>query len=142
MSFGMAFMLSLKNLLSKLKRTSMVAVAGSIGIIGVSMVLAISSGVQGYIKNMQDDMLSGYPLTVTESAIDMQALMEFSTETKPDITKLKDKVYVDSLLEALMGMILPRNTCITLKSFRRNIITLCSTDTNLIWRIIFLPTLR
>lgn len=104
MSFGMAFMLSLKNLLSKLKRTSMVAVAGSIGIIGVSMVLAISSGVQGYIKNMQDDMLSGYPLTVTESAIDMQALMEFSTETKPDITKLKDKVYVDSLLEALMGM--------------------------------------
>ncbi|MDE6868020.1 MAG: ABC transporter ATP-binding protein/permease, partial [Clostridia bacterium] len=104
MSFGMAFMLSLKNLLSKKGRTSLVAVAGSIGIIGVSMVLAISSGVQAYIKDMENDMLSGYPLTVTETAIDFDALMEFSMETKADITRLKDKVYVDSLLESLMGM--------------------------------------
>ncbi len=105
MSFGMAFMLSLKNLLSKIKRTSMVAVAGSIGIIGVSMVLAISAGVQNYIKSMEDDMLSGYPLMVTETAIDFDALMDFTSSSgvKPDITKLKDKVYVDSLLETLMG---------------------------------------
>ncbi|MDE7453396.1 MAG: ABC transporter ATP-binding protein, partial [Clostridia bacterium] len=56
MSFGMAFMLSLKNLLSKGARTAMVSIAGSIGIIGVSMVLAISAGVQGYIKDMENDM--------------------------------------------------------------------------------------
>ena len=105
MSFGMAFMLSLKNLLSKIKRTSVVAIAGSIGIIGVSMVLAISSGVQGYIKSMEDDMLSGYPLTITETALDFDALMNFSTGTKVDISKLEDgKIYVDSLLETLMGM--------------------------------------
>lgn len=105
MSFGMAFMLSLKNLLSKAKRTTMVAFAGSIGIIGVSLVLAISSGVQGYIKSMEDDMLSGYPLTVTETAIDFNALMDFAnmSGTKVDIDKLKDKVYVDSLLETLMN---------------------------------------
>ncbi|MDE6441293.1 MAG: ABC transporter ATP-binding protein/permease [Clostridia bacterium] len=105
MSFGMAFMLSLKNLLSKMRRTTMVAVAGSIGIIGVSMVLAISSGVQGYIKSMEDDMLSGYPLTITETALDFDALMDFSAGKTVDITKLQDgKIYVDSLLETLMGM--------------------------------------
>ena len=104
MSIGMAFMLSLKNLLSKIKRTTMVAFAGSIGIIGVSMVLAISAGVQGYIDDMQNDMLSGYPLTITETAVDYEALMDFASETKADIKKLKDKVYVDSLLESLMNM--------------------------------------
>ena len=105
MSMGMATSLSLKNLLSKGKRTAMVSVAGSIGIIGVSMVLAISAGVQSYIGSMQDDMLSGYPLTVSETAIDFNALMEFaeSSGTKVDIARLKDKVYVDSLLETLMS---------------------------------------
>lgn len=105
MSFGMAFMLSLKNLLSKAKRTTMVAIAGSIGIIGVSMVLAISAGVQGYIKSMEDDMLSGYPLSVTETSIDFNVLMDFasSSNTNVDITRLDDKVYVDSLLETLMS---------------------------------------
>lgn len=103
MSIGMAFMLSLKNLLSKFKRTTMVAFAGSIGIIGVSMVLAISSGVQGYIDDMQNDMLSGYPLQVTETAIDFDALMDTASGKKVKINKLNDKVYVDSLLETLMS---------------------------------------
>lgn len=103
MSFGMAFMLSLKNLLSKAKRTTMVAFAGSIGIIGVSMVLAISSGVQGYIKGMEDDMLSGYPLTITETALDFNALMDFASDEEIDITKLDEgKIYIDSLLSTLM----------------------------------------
>ena len=75
MSFGMAFMLSLKNLLSKIKRTTMVAFAGSIGIIGVSMVLAISAGVQGYIDDMQDDMLAGNPIVVAESTLDFASIM-------------------------------------------------------------------
>ena len=105
MSFAMAFVLSLKNLLSKIKRTAMVSVAGSIGIIGVSMVLAISAGVQAYIKSMENDLLSGYPLTVTETAIDFNSLMDFANSTSKDIKidKLGDKVYVDSLLETLMG---------------------------------------
>ena len=104
MSFGMAFMLSLKNLLSKIKRTSMVAIAGSIGIIGVSMVLAISAGVQSYIVSMEDDMLSGYPLAVTETAVDVTALMESMNGSgkKIDLHRLDDKVYVDSVLDDLM----------------------------------------
>lgn len=106
MSTGMAFSLSLKNLLSKGKRTTMVSVAGSIGIIGVSMVLAISAGVKNYIANMENDMLSGYPISVTETAIDYNALLSFagSSNVKVDLGKWKDKVYVDSLLDTLMSL--------------------------------------
>lgn len=105
MSPGMAFSLSLKNLLSKKGRTAMVSVAGSIGIIGVSMVLAISAGVQNYIASMEDDMLSGYPLAVTETAIDYSSLMNASQTSgaEVDFVRLKDKVYVDSLLDTLMS---------------------------------------
>ncbi|MDE7082439.1 MAG: ABC transporter ATP-binding protein/permease [Clostridia bacterium] len=105
MSVGMAMSLSMKNLLSKRKRTALVSVAGSIGIIGVSMVLAISAGVKSYIADMENDMLSGYPLSVTETAIDFDALMNFasSQNVKVDPTRLNDKIYVDSLIETLMG---------------------------------------
>ncbi|MDE7306314.1 MAG: ABC transporter ATP-binding protein/permease, partial [Clostridia bacterium] len=106
MSIGMAFGLSLKNLLSKAKRTTMVSIAGSIGIIGVSMVLAISAGVQNYIKDMENDMLSGYPITVTRSSFDWSAITSVNDtlSKKVNITKLNDKVYVDSLLETMIAM--------------------------------------
>lgn len=103
MSPFMALSLSFKNLLSKRGRTAMVSVAGSIGIIGVSMVLAISAGVQAYITSMQDDMLSGNPVAVKQTALDFSSLMDMSPSSRPsvDITKLKDKVYVNSLMDTL-----------------------------------------
>lgn len=104
MSIKMAMGLSVKNLLSKRKRTAMVSIAGSIGIIGVSMVLAISAGVQGYINNMENDMLSGYPVSITRQTYDFSSLMDMSGRNrKVDISKLeKDKkVYVNSLLDTL-----------------------------------------
>ena len=75
LSFLSALRLSARNLLSKFKRTLLVCFAGSIGIIGVASVLAVSSGVQNYIHDMQDDMLSGNPVTVSAEALDMSALM-------------------------------------------------------------------
>ena len=91
MSFGMAFMLSLKNLLSKIKRTTMVAFAGSIGIIGVSMVLAISAGVQGYIDNMQDDMLAGNPIVIAEQALNFESIMDnMSMSDEREAIEIKD----------------------------------------------------
>ena len=75
MSFFTATALSVANLFSKSKRTILVAIAGSIGIFGVSTVLAASTGVRRYIDNMQDDMLSGNPITITESAYDLSAMM-------------------------------------------------------------------
>ena len=75
MSFLTVTSLSLANLFSKSKRTVLVAIAGSIGIFGVSTVLAASTGVHNYIDNMQDDMLSSYPLTISEESVDYTSLM-------------------------------------------------------------------
>ena len=103
MSLFMAMSLSLKNLLSKGRRTAMVSVAGSIGIIGVSMVLSISAGVNSYINSMQDDMLSGNPVAITQTAIDYTSLMSLNAASQPsvDISKLDDKLYVQSLMDTL-----------------------------------------
>ena len=63
-----SFKLSFKNLLSKMKRTVLTCIAGSIGIIGVSVVLAFSSGIRGYIDSMEDDMLSGNPIKIMDES--------------------------------------------------------------------------
>ncbi len=98
MSWWTAFKLSSKNLLSKLKRTILTCIAGSIGIVGISAVLAVSSGVSDYIVSMQDDMLSGNPITIEETTLDLISLMRnLSTGDKLDI--LENYANVDSLLE-------------------------------------------
>ena len=76
MSFWTAFKLSLQNLFTKKARTTLTSIAGSIGIIGVSLVLTLSFGIQTYISSMQNDMLSGYPIQISKTAIDMNALMQ------------------------------------------------------------------
>ena len=103
MSFFTAFKLSAKNLWSKKGRTAMVGFAGSIGIIGIAMVLAFSAGIKGYVASMQDDMLSGNPITVTESALDLTALTGLVNEQADElIEKLPGNVYVSSLIEYLV----------------------------------------
>ena len=106
MSLKTATGLSLSNLGSKLRRTILVTIAGSIGIIGVSAVLGVSKGVKNYINNMQNDMLSSYPLTISEETADYSSLMTGLNETK-DIEKFKfnpedPKVGVDSMIDYLM----------------------------------------
>ena len=98
-----AFMLSAKNLLSKKGRTSLVGIAGSIGIIGIALVLAFSAGIKGYIKSMQDDMLSGNPITITESTLDFGALTGMvNNALDKTMEKLPGKVYVSSLVEYII----------------------------------------
>lgn len=88
LSFWSAFKLSARNLLSKFKRTFLVCLAGSIGIIGVATVLAVSSGVQNFIRDMQDDMLSGNPLSISTEAMDTEALLSMMTpQEKADALK-------------------------------------------------------
>ncbi len=76
MSFLTTFRLSAQNLLSKKARTIMTSVAGAIGIIGVSLVLAISFGVKTFIADMQNDMLSGNPIEIEQTAYDFTTLNE------------------------------------------------------------------
>ncbi len=105
MSFFTAFMLSAKNLLSKKGRTTMVGFAGSIGIIGIALVLAFSAGIKGYIASMQDDMLSGNPIEIAETGFNASALSEImKVSDVKDIKKLADKVYITSTIENLAKM--------------------------------------
>ncbi len=76
MSFATSFSLSLKNLFTKKGRTTLTSFAGSIGIIGIALVLSISQGFQAYIDLVQEETLSSYPLTIEASTIDMTTLME------------------------------------------------------------------
>ena len=102
MSFKTALSLSLNNLMTKKGRTLLTAFAGSIGIIGVSVVLALSSGITDYINSMQEDMLSGNPITITEQAYDINAMMNSMTRSeKKEILKESNYIYVDSILEKL-----------------------------------------
>ena len=106
MSFFTAFKLSAKNLISKKGRTAMVGFAGSIGIIGIALVLAFSAGIKGYIVAMQDDMLSGNPIQIAETGFNSSAIADIMSEEGVNIPleKLKDKVYIDSTVENLAKM--------------------------------------
>ena len=102
MSFLTAFKLSFRNLISKFKRTILVCIAGSIGIVGVSTVLAVSSGIHGYIDSMQDDMLSGNPISITEKAFDISSMMsESSKMQQAEIVIEHGVVNVNSIIEYL-----------------------------------------
>lgn len=112
MSFWTAFMLSGRNLLTKKARTIVTSVAGSIGIISVCLVLALSSGFSNYIERTEEDMLSYYPLSITETAMDYNSILASidSATEKPDPEKLGDKIYVNSFLTRVaQGMVKTNN---------------------------------
>ena len=75
MSFGTALSLSMNNLMTKKGRTFMTAFAGSIGIIGIALILSLSSGFQAYIDKVQEDTLSNYPITLQDETMDMSAML-------------------------------------------------------------------
>lgn len=88
LSFWTAFKLSARNLRSKFKRTILTCVAGSIGIIGVATVLSVSTGVRTYINDMQEDMLSGNPITISETGMNLESLLSStSSSTQTDAIK-------------------------------------------------------
>lgn len=99
MSFGTAFMLSLKNLFTKKGRTTLTAFAGNIGIMGIALILAVSQGMTTYIDAVQEDALSSYPLTIEKTTVDMTSLMEtFMNVNSSEIGHDKDAVYKKSAI--------------------------------------------
>ncbi len=103
MSFFTALALSARNLLTKKGRTIVTSIAGSIGIISVCLVLALSNGFSNYMRKTEEDMLSYYPVSITENAMDLTSIMGKMAATSeiPDTERLDDKVYVDSFLTNL-----------------------------------------
>ncbi|MBO5306170.1 MAG: ABC transporter ATP-binding protein/permease [Clostridia bacterium] len=104
MSFFTALSLSFKNLLTKKGRTFMTAFAGSIGIIGIALILSLSNGIQNYIDRVQEDTLSTYPLTILGETQDMSAMLGAMTEVQ-DTADHSDSsmVYVDDSLGTMMS---------------------------------------
>ena len=91
MSFRTALSLSFSNLMSKKGRTALTAFAGSIGIIGIASILALSNGVNGYIAKVEEDTLSSYPLTISKNAADISSMfVGMSGNSKDDKKKEAD----------------------------------------------------
>ena len=111
MGFLTSLALSARNLLTKKGRTIITSVAGSIGIISVCLVLALSSGFNRYIKRTEEDMLSYYPIEITESTFDLTAVMSAMSnrEAMPKLDEIGDRIYVDSFLTGLANGITVQN---------------------------------
>ena len=105
MSFLTALTLSLNNLMTKKGRTFMTSFAGSIGIIGIALILALSNGINMYIAAVQEDTLSTFPLTIQKTTQDTSALLNAMTQTNTDIGGNRDSefVYVDDSMGTMMG---------------------------------------
>ncbi len=100
MSYGTSLGLSARNLAMKKGRTAITSVAGSIGVISVCLVLALSNGFNGYILKTQEDMLSSQPLKIMDTTMDPTAIMSGmnAANDMPDLSQIGDQVYVNSFL--------------------------------------------
>ena len=113
MSFFTALTLSFKNLLTKKGRTFLTAFAGSIGIIGIALILALSNGIQLYVDTVQQETLSSYPISILEETTDMSALMGAMLGVSPEgsgsaITngEKEDGVYANPVMYRMMKSML------------------------------------
>ncbi len=103
MSFFTALSLSLNNLMTKKMRTFLTSFAGSIGIIGIALILALSSGFQAYIDSIQQETLTSYPMMVESTAMDMNAMMNSMTGVTPgEVNHPLDKVYSNTMAASMM----------------------------------------
>ena len=99
MSFKTALSLSLNNLMTKKGRTVLTAFAGSIGIIGIALILSLSSGVQNYIDRVQEEALTSYPLMIESNSIDITSFLEEQHKNLIDAENHElDKIYSNDII--------------------------------------------
>lgn len=107
MSFSTALSLSFHNLMTKKARTFLTAFAGSIGIIGIGLIMSISNGMQTYINRVQSDTMAEYPIELKDNTMDMSVMMttmmDMSDEADPqeDSSKIKTSKMVESILNSI-----------------------------------------
>ena len=105
MSFFTALSLSLNNLMTKKGRTFLTAFAGSIGIIGIALILSISSGMQNYIDRVQEDTLSSYPITIEDQTMDLTSMMTSLMGEQPEQQVHEpDRVYAVEVMNGMLEM--------------------------------------
>lgn len=113
MSLFTALTLSLNNLMTKKARTILTAFAGSIGIIGIALIMSLSNGIQNYIDKVQKDTLSSYPITIQAERVDMTSLMSSMMGVRAEESGAKhdrDAVYASTVLYDMMNSMISAET--------------------------------
>ncbi len=113
MSFRTALRLSLTNLMTKKGRTLLTAFAGSIGIIGIALILSLSNGIQHYIDQVQEDTLTAYPLTIEAEAVDLGAMLTTIADAGENASNPAhgdDRVYSQEVMTELMSNLATMDT--------------------------------
>lgn len=103
MSFLTALSLSLNNLMTKKARTFLTSFAGSIGIIGIALILSLSNGVNAYIQKVEEDTLSSYPITIEQAGMDVSRLVkDLMGKNEAPEDREKDKIYSNNIMTEMM----------------------------------------
>ncbi len=119
MSFLTALSLSFNNLLTKKGRTILTAFAGSIGIIGIALILSLSSGVNEYITRVQEDTLTSYPLSLEETFIDASSLMTSLSSENDNHKHNKDAIYSNDIMVDMIESFSREAKTNNLKEFKK-----------------------
>jgi len=118
MNLKTALSLSLNNLMTKKGRTILTAFAGSIGIIGIALILSLSSGLNSYIKKVEEDTLSLYPLTIEKTTMDSTTIMTTLMEASNKKEIKHDKVYSNNIMSDMLSSVTKGQNVNDLKSFK------------------------
>ncbi len=121
MSFPTAFGLSMSNLLTKKGRTLLTAFAGSIGIIGIALILSLSSGIDRFITETERDTLSSYPISIESQVIDFGSMMGSTDPDREDLIMEENKIYSSNIMSGMMDMMLSSATNNNLAAFKEYI---------------------
>ena len=122
MSFMTALSLSLNNLLTKKGRTILTAFAGSIGIIGIALILSLSNGIQKYIDKTEEETLSSYPLTIEKESVDMGTLIGALTGANSKEKEYKDnKIHSNNIMGDMFTTMSAKVKSNDIKSFKEYI---------------------
>ena len=120
MSFLTALSLSLNNLMTKKGRTILTAFAGSIGIIGIALIMSLSNGVRGYIHRVEEDTLSSYPLVIEKMSIDTSSMiLTMMGEHKTDKVHENDKIYSNNIMTDMISSLASESKINDLKEFKK-----------------------
>ena len=123
MNYFTALSLSLNNLMTKKGRTFLTSFAGSIGIIGIALILSLSNGVQKYIQKVQEDTLSSYPITIQEESVDMASMMTSMMEEQNNKVEHNNdgKVYSRNIMSNMLSTLSTKMKTNNLQEFKKYI---------------------
>ena len=121
MSFFTAMSLSLNNLMTKKGRTFLTAFAGSIGIIGIALILSLSSGMQDYIDKMEEDTLTSYPITIQQATMDMSSMMNsmMNVTKDADTEHESGQIYSASIMTGMIDAMMTEISTNDLSNFKK-----------------------